>query len=283
VIVFSLVHLNGGRGEYTGGLHAISVGQGVPRQLTANPWDNDPSFSPSGTQIVFRRTNTPDAGIHMLDLTSGTTTQLLSREDDLQPTFGPRGTIAFLRFSRQTGSYDLLLRLQTGRLRRLTSTTATEGEPVFTPDGRRIVFSRSYARAVPLAGREGAPPPPALFSIRIDGSGLRRIGSASRGENFDVSPDGRRLVFSVLGSVTPEHLESKVWTKKLGGGGLKLVTRNASYPSYSPGGQQIVYSNYEGLWVRRADGGGERTLVLSADYEQGKGTLVIQPAWQPLP
>lgn len=160
--------------------------------------------------------------------------------------------IAFLRFSRQTSSYDLFLRLRNGRLRQLTSTSATEGTLVFTPNGRRILFSRRYGHAVALDRRTSSLP--ALYSIRVDGTGLRLIGTA-RKENFDISSTGHHLAFAGVGGI-----------------------------SYSPDGRQIAYANYDGLWVRPADGEGEPTLVLGAKYNGGEaGQLLIQPAWQPLP
>lgn len=281
-----MVTIPGGGGPYSGGLHAISPGDQAPRQLTTNPWDNNPSFAPSGNRLVFRRTNASDSGIHMHDLRSGTTTRLLTRDDDLDPAFGRRGMIAFLRFSRQTLSYDLLLRLPSSQLRRLTSTTATEGEPVFTPDGRRIIFNRYYRRAVPLAESEEAPPP-ALFSIRIDGSGLKRIRSADTNDlSFDISPNGRRLVFfRVRGGGTIEEVRTEAWTQALAGGKPTLLSSNAAYPSYSPGGRRFVYSNHQGLWLHSADGSGVPTLLFGANFSpsEGRGILVTSPVWQPLP
>jgi len=251
LIAFNLLTFPGG-GEPTGGLYAIEPGQPQPRQLTDNPRDYDPSFAPSGKQLVFRRIGTSQPGIYTLDLGSDTTTRLLSRGDDLDPAFGPRGMIAFLGFSRQTGSYDLFLRLRNGRLRQLTSTSATEGAPVFTPDGGRILFSRRYGHVVALDRRTSSLP--ALYSIRIDGTGLRLIGTA-RKENFDLSPTGDHLAFAGVGGI-----------------------------SYSPDGRQIAYANHKGLWVRRADGQGQPALVLAADYNGYEaGQLLIQPTWQPLP
>jgi Tol biopolymer transport system component len=258
LIVFNLLTFPGNPGEPIGGLYALRPGQEQPRQLTDDPGDNSPSFSPSGNKLVFRRTDaglTNASGIYTLDLSSGRTTRIPSRRSDQDPTFGPHGMIAFSRFSPQTGSYDLFLRLQTGHLRRLTSTTAKEQAPVFTPDGRRIVFSRRYGQAAALSRLERRETrPPALYSIRLDGTGLHLLGSP-RGEDFDISPDGHHLAFAGVGGI-----------------------------SYSPDGRKIVYANHEGLWLRRANGQGKSTLILAADYNSNeKRRLLIQPAWQPLP
>lgn len=57
------------------------------------------------------------------------------------------------------------------------------------------------------------------------------------------------------------------------------------YSGYSPDGLEIAYTNYQGLWLRRADGKGYPALLFGAHYlpQQADGSLVIQPAWQPLP
>lgn len=255
MIVFNLLSFPGG-GEPTGGLYMIRPGQEQPHQLTANPEDYNPSFAPSGKQLVFRRTSSVDvgsSGIYTLDLSSGRTTRITYRGSDQDPAFGPHGMIVFSRFSSQSRSYDLFLRTGNGRLRRLTLTEATDGSPVFTPDGRRIVFSRRYGHAV-LDRLERRVRPPALFSIRVDGTGLHLIGKP-RNEDFDVSPDGHHLAFA-------------------GVGGL----------SFSPDGHKIAYATQEGLLLRHADGQGKPTLLLAADYHgHEKGQLLIQPAWQPLP
>ena len=257
LIVFNLLTFPGGGGEPTGGLYAIRPGQEHPRQLTDNPRDYDPSFAPSGKRLVFRRTDSADAsssGVYTLDLSSGRTTRIPLRGSDLNPAFGPRGMIAFSR-SVPGSEYDLFLRSPNGRIRRLTSSAAKDGEPVFTPDGRRIVFVRSYGHPVALTGRERkAPAPPQLFSIRTDGTGLHSIGKP-RKENFDISPDGHHMAFAGVGGI-----------------------------SYSPDGRQVAYATYQGLWLRRADGQGKPALAFETNYNgYEEGQLLIQPAWQSLP
>lgn len=283
VIVFNMITFQGDGGDYTGGLYALRPGQENPRQLTTNPWDYDPSFAPSGKELVFRRTNTPRPGIYTLNLRSGNAKRLTTAGGDLDPAFGPDGMVVFSRFVQKSG-YDLFLRAPDGRLRRLTSDNGSDGEAVFTPDGKRIVFSRSYVQPELLA-RAAAAPTDGLYSIRIDGTGLRRIGGLLSASSFDISPDGRYLVYDVLGKVTENSVETRVWRKQLSGGGRRLVSADASSPTYSPDGRKIAYSNYDGLWMRRADGRGGRTLVLKTEYApfEAGAQLIVQPAWQPLP
>ena len=283
LIVFSKIELHGPEAE--GGLFAIKPGQEGIRQLTANPRDYDPSFAPSGRQLVFRRVDTPEPGIYLLDLASGLTTRILSREDDLDPAFGPDGMIAFLRFVRRSRSYDLILRTPDGHLRQLTSGPAREEEPFFSPNGRRIFYVRYPFHGGTLTRSEAPRGPRALFSVRVDGSDQRRVKVMPKAEDLDISPNGHDLVFDVFGGATETGGGAKVWRQRLGGGGLNLIANEARSPAYSPSGDVIAYANYEGLWVRRADGTGSPGLLFGAAYRplQGGGTLLVQPAWQPLP
>jgi Tol biopolymer transport system component len=282
LIVFNLTFHSRDQSTYSGGLYAIRPGQKHPRQLTTSPWDYDPSFAPSGKRLVFRRARRPSPGLYTLDLGSGRTTRLTSREDDLDPALGPKGIIVFSRFFSE-GSYDLVLRTPNGRLRRLTSGAGHDGEAVFTPDGQRIVFSRDHARYVPLAGGSDASPQEELYSVGIDGNGPQAMRTTPHAKDFDISPNGSRLAFDLLGEVSEQQVESTIWTQRLEGSGRSLVSENAQFPAYSPDGHRIAYSNYEGVWLRRADGRGRRTRVLQAEYSEGEGALAIQPTWQPLP
>lgn len=270
LIVFNLVFLQHWPAEIRGGLYAIRPGAKQPRQLTANPYDYDPSFAPSGKRLVFRRLKVEQQGIYTLDLRSGKTRQLTSRNSDTDPVFGRKGMVAFSRFTGD-GSYDVCLRMANGRTRRLTSTSAKEGNPVFTPDGKRVVFTRDYGRPARL--RAGAVPPNRIYSIRTDGTGLRLIGVQSASQ-LDTSPHGHRLAFET---------EKGVWAMPLGGGKPALVTGDASYPTYSPRGDRVAFSNRSGIWSSGADGRGRPVPLLRADYEGGKGMLAIHPTWQPLP
>jgi Tol biopolymer transport system component len=249
LIVFSRVELHGNGEEVTGGLFAIRPGDDQPQQLTTRPRDYDPSFAPSGKRLVFRRFDDPGSGTYVLDLETGTAKQVASHVGDQSPAFGPKGMIVISRFIDD--SYDLVLRTRDGKLRRLTSDDGRDSQPVFTPDGERIVFHRDYRKAVALSQqtpseREG------LYSIRVDGTDLKFLRAADMdGFDLDISPDGRRIT---------------------------------SKASFSPDGRKLAYANHEGLWVRRADGKGSPTLLYGADYgsHQPGESLLIQPVWQPL-
>ena len=251
LIVFSKVEFHDNGEEATGGLFAIRPGEQQLRQLTTYPRDYDPSFAPSGKRLVFRRFDDPGSGTYVLDLQTDRMSKIASHQGDQSPAFGPKGMIVISRFIDD--SYDLVLRTKDGKVRRLTSDDGRDMDAVFTPDGERIVFLRDYRKAVALSNRDDASEREGLYSIRVDGTGLKYLRAVDQGGlDLDISPNGRRIT---------------------------------SKAAFSPDGRKLAYANREGLWVRRADGKGSPTLLLETDYrpyEEG-GSLVIQPAWQPLP
>lgn len=93
--------------------------------------------------------------------------------------------------------------------------------------------------------------------------------------SVDISPDGRWVVFDLLGNLYRVSTE---------GGEAELLSRNAGvslnyHPRYSPDGEWIAFiSDREGqdnLWVMRADGSDARAVFSSQEVRAN------QPVWTP--
>ncbi|HET7121458.1 MAG TPA: hypothetical protein VFI17_09465 [Solirubrobacterales bacterium] len=284
VIVFSLTFHEGNEagagGTETGGLYSVRPGTGKARRLTNDPRDFEPSFAPSGKKLVFVRSHGlapglpyPINSISTLDMRSGAVKQLTDGYYDLDPSFGPHGMIVFSRYEPSSRTASLVLRTADGRLRRLTNSAGYDHYPVFTPNGRRIIFARD---------REGLKT--TLLSIRPDGHGLRRLGYQIAASDLDVSPDGRLLAFDGVRELPDGQRSYGSWTWPLSGGPLGLIAYSGSRPAFSPGGGKIVYSNNAGLWLRPAHRHGKPQQIFEAEFEfeSGNGALALDPTWQPL-
>jgi len=178
--------------------------------------------------------------------------------------------------------------------------------PVYSPDGRRIAFVRSTARAVlmlsgaklrrarrvpGLASFRGSPygvawspngkrlvfasvneDRRALYVVGANGTGLKRLTpwSLEAGGRPDWSPDGKRILFrshsNRLGGFGVD-----LYTVRPNGTGLSRLTHLPSSErvlggSYSPDGRSIVFSTTD-IVVMRADGTGIRPVTRSENWE----------------
>jgi Tol biopolymer transport system component len=284
VIVFSLTFHQGNEGgaggTETGGLYALRPGKGSARRLTDNPRDFEPSFAPSGKKLVFVRSHGlapglpyPINSISTLDMRTGAVKQLTDGYYDLDPSFGPHGTIVFSRYEPISRTTYLVLRTADGRLHRVTNSAGNDHSPIFTPNGRRIIFARD---------REGLKT--TLLSIRPDGRGLHRLSYQTVASDLDLSPNGRLLAFDGVRELPNGERSYGSWIWPLSGGPLRLIAHSGSHPAFSPGGRQIVYSNDSGLWLRPAYRHRPARQIFTAEFEfeSGNGALAAYPAWQPL-
>lgn len=180
--------------------------------------------------------------------------------------------------------------------RRLTRSPQNDGDPVWSPDGRRVAFvrirgglCRSPVRC-PLKGRAD------VYVVNADGSGLRRLAhaitfaplsgapSAGLAANPAWSPDGRKIAY-----VDNRDGTADISVVTADGGGLRHLTRTPGTdrrrswsqdgPVWSPDGRQLAFGSdrdrKEGeIYVINADGSGLRRLTRNWKADGG-------PVWSP--
>jgi uncharacterized protein YjdB len=171
---------------------------------------------------------------------------------NIQPALSPdRTRIAFS--SNRAGSYDLYLMDADGsNLQRLTTEPGREGEPVWTPDGSRLVYTVT---------REGAQPQ--LYALRPDGRPAQALTAEPGGHHSpSISADGRSLAF-----VSTRDGNQEIYMMPVEGGAPRRVTdtgQRESQPRLLPNGDLIyVVERGKGSRLERLGGArGEPQTVL---------------------
>jgi len=163
-----------------------------------------------------------------------------------------------------------------GDARRLTSTTAVESDPHFSPDGRTITFT---------SNRSGTS---AVYTVPIEGGTPTRLtwypaGSYARG----WTPDGSRVLYASSRETAPSGY-NRLWTVSRDGGPSDMLPAPwGNDGSYAPDGNRIVVdrmSRWDTEW-RNYRGGqnGPLTILNLSDLSEvhlpNERTTDIQPIW----
>jgi Tol biopolymer transport system component len=180
------------------------------------------AFSPDGTGVAYSSFRGPETGtrrccsVHLADLSTGTQKLMFETYQmpayDTIPSFSlsPDGTTAVFTapvgpIRLPNGKYSssqwelFMTQSNSGGRARLTNDNDWDGYPVFTPDGKYIVFLST--------GKGGA----GLIIMGPDGKNRRTIAelhtySEQQGVNFTISRDGKKVAFEDFSSSTSRDI-----------------------------------------------------------------------------
>jgi TolB protein len=215
------------------------------------------------------------------------------------PVWSPSGrALAFFQTNRLA-----IMRADGTGLRQLAPLTSGELFPAWSPDGRRLAFTgsticcnwlysvrtdgtglrrlRAHEALGPswsVVGTIAFTSSAGLFTVRSDGSRLRRLtGPTSRP---DWSPDGRRIAFTRRG---------RLLTMGSDGRGLRRLATGMAVgaPAWSPDGRYLVFVRDGDLYVVRSNGRGLHRILDAHEFDpddpEGPWTELGPPTWQPRP
>lgn len=175
------------------------------------------------------------------------------------PAWSPDGRhIAF--DSNMSGAFRLwIMDANGGHLRMVAGDRPNVADvlPSYTPDGRRLVFSRCIMQDHC-----------AIYSIRVDGTHLRALTRlrAISDIQASVSPDGRQIAFTRFGA---RGIAGQVYVMRADGSDAHPVTPpvlEGNAPHWSPTGKLITFTSNccrpgSNIYVMHPDGTGIRRLT----------------------
>jgi TolB protein len=262
----------------TGRQVALASTQGVHYQRIA--------FSSDGSRIAFADDANGSSGIAVANADGSGVNRLTDGVNDSWPSWSPDGTkIAFSGTGFDPGirrcavgvdidcPTDIYVMDADGSdLTRLTTDTAPEYHPVWSPDGTRIAF-------VTYRADGGA----VISVMNADGTGERPISSGTNGSDSSPSwsPDGSLIVFE---SIRNENWG--IYVVAPDGTGERVIKQanTVDSPVWSPDGSLIAFiaidpgSGDASLFTMRPDGS-DATLV-ATERPPGIGGYL---AWRPIP
>jgi Tol biopolymer transport system component len=170
-----------------------------------------------------------------------------------------RTAVGEIAFSVQHGDndapWDIYVVRTDGRWVLRKTTRHDEGDPAWSPDGRRIAFD---------AG--------AIYTMSPNGTHRHRLPP---GIEPQWSPDGRKIAFFRFRfRKGTARVYRDVYVMNADGTGTKRLARDGDIPRWSPDGKQIAFAGPSNdVYVVNAGGGGERRLTRNGDNAVG--------AWAP--
>ncbi|MDG1752096.1 MAG: PDZ domain-containing protein [Thalassotalea sp.] len=162
------------------------------------------------------------------------------------------------------------------KVRRLTSTSAVESNPHFSPDGKTIAFT---------SNRSGTT---SVYTVSYQGGDLKRLTwHANSAYVRGWTPDGKSVLYASSRATAPKR-HNRLWTVPQEGGVSKLVSKQWAFNgAFANDGKSLVIdrmSRWDVEW-RNYRGGQNTSLVLLDLKTQNEtkipneSTIDIEPVW----
>ncbi|MCP5115696.1 MAG: hypothetical protein GY953_33125, partial [bacterium] len=228
------------------------------------------AWHPGGEHLVVSLREKLDSPcrLSLISLETGETSKLTQPagaiRGDVHPAVSPDGRrVAFRRslinHSSEIYAVDLL---QSGEAAGEPRNIAAGFSPVWTADGKEIVFASGGDRP---------------WKVSADGSEPRPVAYPLKGAQLALSPAGDRAAFVRWSA------DADIWQARLPDGADAMPLISSTYtdilPVYSPDGSRIAFSSsrsgYREIWVSESDGSNPVQLT------KLKSALSANPYWSP--
>ncbi|MGI6162554.1 MAG: prolyl oligopeptidase family serine peptidase [Bacillota bacterium] len=294
--------------------------------LYSMKWALDPQMSPDGERVLFGLKSIVHEGklkgykTQIYIACDGHVRQFTSGKNDTSPRWSPCGTkAAFLSDRGQDKNQIYIISFEGGEAARLTSLKGGAGEPVWSPDGKKIAFSalegnrdacgdkdeeKSDVRVISkirykLNGRGFLPEENyQIFVADVDSGKMSQVTYGPYDcREPEWSPDGKMIAF-ISARFEDNDLSSvrDLWVVPAEGGEMKRLTSGDAVfysPTWSPDGRYIACyghdNEYKGATVPGIclipSGGGPANYLTKASQigvaQSVSSDVVSSPAARP--
>ena len=267
-----------------GASHEIFVmrpdGSGITSISNQRGDDDDPAWSPDGSQIAFTAERDGNREIYIMNA-DGTDPQRLTDHpaSDSSPGWSPDGKRIVFISTRDNNQEIYSMRADGGDQTRLTDLPSQENYPAWSPDGKTILFS-SFGE-----GNAG------IYAMDADGSNFRVLMGGPL-HNPVWSPDGTWIALDG----EPHGCNFEVFVMRADGSEMRQVTHHPEgcgsynkHPAWSPDGKQLIYSssdrdpNLPGSLLMKIQLDGSSETALTRIRVEKTYNSPHYPCWSPIP
>jgi tricorn protease-like protein len=249
-----------------GGLFAVRDSR--LNQLTEDPSDTEPSFSPDSRAIVFSR----GGDIYSVRADGSGLRRLTSGGDlDTSPKVAPSGKyVIFERRSGEGAPADLhSVHVNGGATKAVAATSEDDSDASFSADGKVIVFVHRVAEA-------GGGTASDLYSVRPNGNGIRRLTKTVRVDEFNPRYFSGGILYSRGEDGEGPSAYADVYTMRRNGKKIRALVAGAGsayVEDVTVDGRTLLFRRDQGLWVKRIGAGAARKLTQLPDGSETNGVF----------